>query len=43
MSAELGFVHPVTREEMHWTMPLPDDLQELVSWLRASSPRPERS
>jgi 23S rRNA pseudouridine1911/1915/1917 synthase len=27
---ELGFVHPATRERMHWAMPLPDDLRQFV-------------
>ena len=31
---ELGFVHPVTHESLHWTMPLPDDLQEFLQRLR---------
>ncbi len=33
-AAELGFVHPVTGEAMHWTMPLPDDLREFIERLR---------
>ena len=33
-AAELGFVHPVTGEAMHWEMPLPDDLRHLVERLR---------
>jgi 23S rRNA pseudouridine1911/1915/1917 synthase len=36
-AAELGFVHPVTREKMHWEMPLPPDLQDFLGRLR---PRP---
>ena len=32
-AAELGFVHPVSGEAMHWEMPLPDDLQQLVERL----------
>jgi 23S rRNA pseudouridine1911/1915/1917 synthase len=31
---ELGFAHPVTREPLHWTMPLPDDLQDFLKRLR---------
>ena len=34
---ELGFVHPVTGAEMHWTMPLPPDLEKFVSRLRTVS------
>jgi 23S rRNA pseudouridine1911/1915/1917 synthase len=33
-AAELGFVHPGTGEEMHWTMPLPADLQTFLERLR---------
>jgi 23S rRNA pseudouridine1911/1915/1917 synthase len=33
-AAELGFLHPVTGEPMHWTMALPRDLQELLDRLR---------
>jgi 23S rRNA pseudouridine1911/1915/1917 synthase len=29
-AAELGFTHPVTGEEMHWEMPLPEDLRNLL-------------
>ena len=29
-AAELGFTHPVSGEEVHWTMPLPADLEALV-------------
>lgn len=31
---ELGFKHPVTREELHWSMPLPADLEALLQRLR---------
>jgi 23S rRNA pseudouridine1911/1915/1917 synthase len=34
-AAELGFVHPVTSEPMHWEMPLPDDLRAVLDKLRA--------
>lgn len=30
-AAELGFEHPVTGDEMHWSMPLPEDLQEFLN------------
>jgi 23S rRNA pseudouridine1911/1915/1917 synthase len=36
-AVELGFVHPITREALHWTMPLPDDLQAFVDRLRGAS------
>jgi 23S rRNA pseudouridine1911/1915/1917 synthase len=33
-AAELGFVHPVTGAGVHWTMPLPADLQSFLQRLR---------
>jgi 23S rRNA pseudouridine1911/1915/1917 synthase len=33
---ELGFEHPLTGEGMHWTMPLPQDLEKFIQKLRAS-------
>jgi 23S rRNA pseudouridine1911/1915/1917 synthase len=33
-AAELGFVHPITGVAMHWTMPLPPDLQAFLDRLR---------
>jgi 23S rRNA pseudouridine1911/1915/1917 synthase len=33
-AAELGFVHPITAKTMHWTMPLPPDLEGFVARLR---------
>jgi 23S rRNA pseudouridine1911/1915/1917 synthase len=33
-AAELGFRHPVSHEPMHWTMPLPADMETLVERLR---------
>ncbi len=33
-AAELGFVHPVSGEALHWTMPLPADLQAFLQRLR---------
>jgi 23S rRNA pseudouridine1911/1915/1917 synthase len=33
-AAELGLTHPITRDELHWTMPLPADLQEFLDRLR---------
>src|SRR5262249_43136642 len=38
-AAELGFVHPVTGEQMHWTMPLPADLEAFVTRLRSELKR----
>jgi 23S rRNA pseudouridine1911/1915/1917 synthase len=35
-AVELGFVHPVTHQEMHWEMPLPPDLQAFLDRLRAA-------
>jgi 23S rRNA pseudouridine1911/1915/1917 synthase len=32
-AAELGFVHPATRERLHWTMPPPDDLRQFLERL----------
>jgi 23S rRNA pseudouridine1911/1915/1917 synthase len=37
-AAELGFVHPVTRQALHWSMPLPADLQGLLDRLRGGPP-----
>ena len=34
-AAELGFTHPVSGALMHWTMPLPADLQTLLDRLRS--------
>ncbi|MFL5243704.1 MAG: RluA family pseudouridine synthase [Gemmataceae bacterium] len=33
-ATELGFDHPVSNEPMHWTMPLPADLEKFVEKLR---------
>src|SRR5262249_17580519 len=33
-AAELGFTHPVTEEELSWTMPLPADMAGLLARLR---------
>ncbi len=38
-AVELGFVHPETGEELHWEMPLPDDLSGLVAELRQRASR----
>jgi 23S rRNA pseudouridine1911/1915/1917 synthase len=34
-AVELGFKHPDTEETMHWTMPLPEDLQAFLNGLRS--------
>jgi len=34
-ATELGFVHPQTGESLHWSMPLPADLQEFLDRLRS--------
>jgi 23S rRNA pseudouridine1911/1915/1917 synthase len=36
---ELGFTHPVTREALHWSMPLPPDLEALLDRLRTRAGR----
>ncbi len=33
-ATELGFEHPATGEHLHWSMPLPGDLQKFVDRLR---------
>jgi 23S rRNA pseudouridine1911/1915/1917 synthase len=33
-AVELGFVHPVTSEALHWEMPLPAELSDVVARLR---------
>ncbi|MDB5306675.1 MAG: rluD 2 [Gemmataceae bacterium] len=35
-ATELGFEHPATGEHLHWSMPLPGDLQKFVESLRKS-------
>lgn len=34
---ELGFEHPASGEHLHWSMPLPPDLQRFVDGLRAKT------
>jgi 23S rRNA pseudouridine1911/1915/1917 synthase len=34
-AAQLGFAHPVTGQALHWTMPLPLDMQRFLDRLRA--------
>lgn len=33
-AAELGFIHPISGEPMHWNMPLPEDFSKLLHHLR---------
>ncbi len=41
-ASELGFVHPASGATLHWSMPLPDDLQAILSRLRGGSdPSPQ--
>jgi 23S rRNA pseudouridine1911/1915/1917 synthase len=35
-AVELGFVHPLTHQKMHWEMPLPPDLQAFLDRLRTA-------
>ena len=37
-AAELGFMHPIAGKELHWSMPLPRDLQVFLDRLRQSYP-----
>ena len=37
-AAELGFVHPVTGEELRFTSPLPADIRALLAGLRRAHP-----
>jgi 23S rRNA pseudouridine1911/1915/1917 synthase len=39
-AVELGLVHPVTQAAMHWEMPLPPDLEALLTRLRQGDPAP---
>lgn len=38
-AAELGFVHPVSGEDLRFRMPLPQDLEQLLDRLRGSADR----
>jgi len=33
-ATELGFTHPITEEAMHWDMPMPQDMRDLLDRLR---------
>jgi 23S rRNA pseudouridine1911/1915/1917 synthase len=37
-ATELGFTHPASGELLHWSMPLPADLQEFLDRLRGRQP-----
>jgi 23S rRNA pseudouridine1911/1915/1917 synthase len=39
-AAELGFAHPVSRDELYWKMPLPADLQAFLDRLRHPKGKP---
>ncbi len=41
-AVELGFLHPLTHQELHWEMPLPPDLQAFLARLRGRTRRPCR-
>jgi 23S rRNA pseudouridine1911/1915/1917 synthase len=34
-ATELGFDHPVTGKSLHWSMPMPPDMQKLVAKFKA--------
>lgn len=36
-ATELGFIHPLTEEPMHWDMPLPPDLRAFLDGLRRAA------
>ncbi len=36
-ASELGLIHPVTKKEMSWQAPLPDDMQNLIKVLRSDA------
>jgi 23S rRNA pseudouridine1911/1915/1917 synthase len=42
-AAELGFTHPVTRDELYWSMPLPTDLRQFLDRLRRAGGAPPAS
>jgi 23S rRNA pseudouridine1911/1915/1917 synthase len=37
-AATLGFVHPVSGEEMRFAAPVPEDMDRLIAGLRAAAP-----
>jgi 23S rRNA pseudouridine1911/1915/1917 synthase len=38
-AAELGFVHPATNAEMHWSLPIPADMEQTLRRLRRPARR----
>ena len=42
VATELGFEPPAGGQHLHWTMPLPGDLQKFVDHLRAGGPATAR-
>lgn len=36
-AAEIGFIHPVSEEEMHFKVDMPDDMQDLKSYLKSEA------
>lgn len=36
-ATELGLIHPTSGEAMHWRVPLPDDMQQLLALLKQDS------
>ena len=36
-ATELGFEHPASGDHLHWSMPLPADLQKFVERLRGNA------
>jgi len=41
-AAVLGFVHPISREQLRWESPLPDELEAALKALRAHASDPSR-
>jgi len=39
-SSRLGLEHPASRRRLSWTAPVPGDMEEIISRLRAGGPRP---
>lgn len=37
-AARLGFVHPISEQEVSWEAPLPEDMQALIAALKADAP-----
>jgi 23S rRNA pseudouridine1911/1915/1917 synthase len=41
-ATELGFIHPLSDEPMHWEMPLPPDLRDFLEGLREGAPKKQK-